>query len=302
MGNETMPLTSTPTNPTETLNPPSNTRKPFHIAPKPKASVEVIHKYVVDNFLPFIEHDEDFVHFSRVECVDDRSNKMSLINWPGAGLGMIVTTFTALHQLELDLGTTLRIDSRDVVKIIERRHGLPSLHTDYKHRKITGSSCFAGCGHISGAMTRKGVSSGMKTWLTEEYIPSLLLRGVMPEVYEGEHNAFVVLIIKALDIGVMAFDQKDPTKRAYRFSQGWHKLVATELANLLHRKIITKVAPGITLGPFQKIFINSAKAQFKQTLDHLAPHLPRVYVKRNMTGEIETSLYDPDAQLVSFVG
>src|SRR5205085_1269734 len=127
--------------------------------------------------------------------------------------------------------------------LIEDRHGKPSFHTDVKAGGLSDPLCCGGCGHIFGAYNREGMSDQMKRYMQEKYVPSLIRRGVVPEIYDGEHDASFFLIIKSLDISIAPFDKNDRTIRAFRCSQGWQKQVMIGLADLLYRKIIRRAAP-----------------------------------------------------------
>jgi hypothetical protein len=233
-------------------------------------------------------------------CVDEREHrwlptpgqemgqeqKLPLVALPGAGLGIAITIFTALHSLEVERRRAFNLNLRQVVRELEEIYGPPSFHTD-THSANNVLPC-AGCGHCSGALSRAGMSDEAKNFLREDYIPGLISRGVVPAIYEGSHDASAVMIIKSMEIGLLPrVNLPGDHPSFYVFNQGWQKRLVRRAANQIYFRVIRKSLPDVTIGEFiDKVAYEAAKRQLGYTLEKLAADLPKYVVKLDQNAQI----------------
>lgn len=234
-------------------------------------------------------------------CVDEREGRrlpilgetlspekmLPRVALPGASLGIFITIFTAIHQLELARKRPFNINFRQIIIELESLYGPARFHTDTKSSEIV-LPC-AGCGHCKGALSRTGgMSAEAITFFKEDYIPGLVGRGIFPAIYEGEHDAQAVMLVTPLEIGIApSIDVSGLEPRVFVLNQGWNKRLIRRAANQIFFKVMRRFAPDVTIGEFvDKVAYEAGKQQLGYTLKALAENLPLYVVKFDEHGNI----------------
>jgi len=216
-----------------------------------KLSLAEAQDYVAKNHF---EIPKDLIRYPSIppadflRCIDDREHRkgeeLPLIAIPGGGLGLVIAVFRAIHQLEEKKKRTFSlIEPQQIVDRIEHLIGIPHFHSDENHDGDI-LPC-AGCGHCAGAINVNDLSAQSVAFLKDSYIPGLVKRGIRPTVYQGEHAASAVFIIKDFHTGLTPYS-KGNGPRAYVLNKEWYKYIVSQMCDELFFDPFLEMAPDLT--------------------------------------------------------
>lgn len=135
-----------------------------------------------------------------VGCIDDRY-EIHRVAWPGGVLGLVGVLVAGLQLFERVYGS-IGIEIRHLTRVVEKRFGAMTCHTDTNAINGGNNSIVGGCGYWNGLLgepNKYGV--GDRVHLVGDYIVELKNRGVSPKILEGENAPEALLVVAKADNG-----------------------------------------------------------------------------------------------------
>lgn len=135
-----------------------------------------------------------------VGCVDDRY-EIHRVAWPGGVLGLVGVLAAGLQLFERAYGS-IGIEFRHLTRVVEKRFGEMTCHTDTNAINGGNNSIVGGCGYWNGLLgepNKYGVDD--RVHLVSDYIVELKNRGVSPKILEGENAPEALFVVTKADNG-----------------------------------------------------------------------------------------------------
>lgn len=165
-----------------------------------------------------------------IGCIDGRrggEKEENIICIPGGGFGILADTLSAFADIKSE---SVKPEDFDKVTAIvkETLGGKISGHTD----DHASGSCYAGCGHVNGALTNMAYTINLKA---KDFLTNLTGKVENdPEYpiakYVGAHNEVAVLAITNLEDGSTTYLNGDPKKQTFVYNTGWHEEILKAIA------------------------------------------------------------------------